>query len=245
MSIKIEDLVSRATVKETADITGNVSSAVEKSAIADEYLTLVNSDLKTMSVQMLNGISIQRGKELSDELKVGDEDRDRLLTALNSFVRSYILWNKAETIDAAVKVEKIIETHGSKMAWLSYEKESASLDAMLVNFEVPEAKAALATINQTLLIDELKAAQAKFKLAYQQSAEIESLKKEELISPSTIKPSAIDKLNALSGYLNEMSRAQPAIYGKLAATIAELINTLNGKIRTRYPGKPGGDEPSE
>ncbi len=165
---------------------------------------------------------------------------DNLLTSLNYFLKAFQQWNKAETIEAADAIAKVVETHGSGMARMSYEKESDSLDAMLEKLAEPAIASYIETLNLTTLIDELKAAQGNFKTLYQQSAETESLKGD-IVSPSALKLFAFDKLNSIVNYLNVMNRANPGIYGTVAGTVAELVNSLNGKIRNRYSNTKADD----
>jgi hypothetical protein len=62
----IENLNSKATVKETADVCGNVCEAVGKAVITDTYLESECSGLVATVADMRKGISAERGKELSE-----------------------------------------------------------------------------------------------------------------------------------------------------------------------------------
>jgi hypothetical protein len=228
----IDHLNSFASISETADISNSVNEAIEKASLTDEFLTRQNQQLKSTAAEMIAGIGAKRGKELKDEVDEADALRDSLFIALTQFVKAHITWNNARTSSAANTIMSIIKSHGNSIVRQSYEKESALLDSLLGEFEKPPILSALKLLNLSELAGELKAAQTQFKTLYQQSALLES-GKAGVIAPSSISKDAVINLNLITDYLNVMYKANPEVYGKLASNIAELVNSLNGKIRTR------------
>jgi hypothetical protein len=228
----IDHLHSLATVTETADISNNVSVAIEGAALTDEFLTRETQELKSKAAVMVAGIGAERGKELKVEVDEADTRRDTLLMAITQFVKAQLTWNNATTSAAADTILRIIKSHGNNITRASYEKESALLDSILGEFEKPIPSAALVTLNLTTLAGELKAAQTQFKELYQQSATLES-GKAVVVAPSSIRKETINVLNTIIDYLNVMYTVNPQGYGNLATNIAELVNSLNSKIRTR------------
>ncbi|GET23243.1 DUF6261 family protein [Prolixibacter denitrificans] len=230
---QINHLLTSAIVAETADIANHVGIAIDNATLTDEYLNGENVKLKANSVLMVQGIGAERGKELKEELDAADARRDALFSALMHFLRGYQRWNKNSTGEAADVLYSIVKSHGSNIPRLSIEKESAMLDSILNAFQKEEAAQAITTLNLTELVTDLQSEQAHLQEVYQQSAELES-EKPEVVAPSSIKRETQVILNGIIDYLNVMSKANAAVYGTLAATVAELVNTLNEKIKARY-----------
>jgi hypothetical protein len=238
----MENLLSSATIGETADAAGNVSKAIDKAAIADNYLASESGELKQKAAEMITGIGTAKGKEMTPELEAADELRDSRLCALIHLLKGFILWNSEPCAAAASMLMKTVDAHGGNFSRLSNEKESANYDSLLGEFEKPEAVAAFVTLGLSTLAADMKSAEAGFKSLYLQSAEIESGKT--VISPSSIKRDTQLKLNEIIDYLITMSRANSAVYGALAANVAELVDTLNIKIRVRNAAKKSGTQPA-
>lgn len=227
----MNEISSRSTVGETADVANNVCSAIEKSAISDTFLTNESALLKQHAGTMIKGIGTNKGKDLTDALYEADDLRDNLLSALIHLLKGFELWDKEPIAAAATLIMKIVDNHGGNFSRLSSEKESATYDSMLKKFDEPEAVAAFATMGITALVTDMKSAEASFKELYQQSAEIESGKT--TVAPSSIKRNTLGKLNDIIRYLDSMSRANATVYGALAANVAELVDNVNAKVRIR------------
>jgi hypothetical protein len=228
----IDLFYSTASVTETADISNSVSTAIDEAALTDEFLTRGNQKLKALASDMVKGIGTNRKKELKDDIDETDSLRDSLLNTLVLFLKAFISWNKESTSSAASSLLNIIRSHGTNITQQSLEKESALLDSILGELAKTENAASLATLNLTALVTELNEAQASFKLLTQQSAALES-GKSQIAVPSSIRKDTINQLNTVIGYLNMMYADNVSVYGNLTSKVAELVNNLNGKIRTR------------
>lgn len=241
----IDQLLTTASVAETAYIADNVASEVIDATIADDYLNGEAQLLKTDAEDMSGGMGTDRKKDHTDELFESDGKRDNYLTALNFFLKGFITWNKPETAPAAVLLSNAIHAYGKGVARLTYEKETGVVDSILLKLNEPEMIAALTTLNLGDLKQDLTGIQSTFKSLYKQSAASESAKADNVV-PSNVKLDVQKRLNVITAYLNSMSLAKKEVYGTLAETIAETIDTLNGKIRNRYgsTGNNNGSTPN-
>jgi len=228
----MDTLLSHASIGETADVATNVSSAISKATIEDDYLTTKNTSLKAKADLMVKGLGTIRGKELTEKLETADTLRDDLLSALIFFLKGFLRWNKSETVTAADLLMKIVKAHGSNFSRLSNEKESAAYDSLAGELEKEDSVNAITALGLTSLVAEMKEAETNFKSLYLESAEIEA-GKTDIIAPTSIKRETQLILNEIIGYLDIMNKANPSVYGTLAANVAELIDTVNKKIRIR------------
>lgn len=231
----MENILSQASIGETADVTNNVSTAIRKANIADDYLNNENNSLKESSEKMVAGMGAIRKKELSEEIDAADSKRDSLLSAFILMLRGFRHWNKEETLGSANLLSLVVKSHGNNFSRLSNEKESAVYDSLLGELEKEKNMEAVNALGLSQLVADMKAAEENFRLLYQQSAELES-EKTELITPSSIKRETQQKLNNLISYLDVMSRVNAPTYGALAANVALLVETINSKIRVRLAG---------
>lgn len=228
----IEELLTMASVAETANAADNVANEVIEAQLADDYLNNEAQLLKADAARMSEGMGSKRKKDHTANLLETDAQRDNCLSAFYYFLKAYSSWNKPLSATAASLLSNTLAPYGNKISRLSYEKETATVDSMLLKLEEPQLLAALTTLNLLELKQDLSEAQASFKALYKQSAAAESAKAD-LIAPSNVKRDVQNRLNTITSYLNAMSLAKKEVYGTLAATIAELINMLNGKIRNR------------
>ncbi|GET28306.1 DUF6261 family protein [Prolixibacter sp. SD074] len=240
---KMNHLSSSALVAETADIAKNVAIATQNAALTDDYLTTKNTLLKTNAATMVKGIGTKRGKELKDELDASDARRDALFSALMYFLKGYLRWDKEPTAGAAGRILTIVKSHDEDIPRLSIENESAMLESILESFTSEEAVQAITTLNLTELVADLRSEQGHLSDVYQQSAKLES-EKPEVIAPSNIKRETLAIINDMIDYLTAMNKANNAVYGALTANVAELVNSLNIKIRTRYTSSTTSTENS-
>ena len=232
----MEKILTAATIGETAEAADNVSTAIEKAGISDNYLSLENTQLKQKAAEMRKGLGLPKGKELTAALEDADTLRDSRLSALLYLLKGFILWDSKPCTDAANVLMKIADNHGGNFSRINIERESANYDSLLEDFEKPEAVAAFATLGlQTLFVD-MKSAESNFKALYQQSAEIES-GKTTIVAPSSIKRETQQTLNNLLDYLSTMSRSNSTVYAPLAANVDMLIYNVNSKVRARVASK--------
>lgn len=229
---KIERPLYKATVAEASDLSGNVSKAIANKALDDSYLNTTNATLSTRSESMAESISRNLKKKMTEEIEASDSKRDGHIAALKLFCRAFMSWNNGSA-DAAALIYEVLKRHGLQMAHKNLEEESGLIAALLSDLEATEMQEALAQMNIGGLVVDLKAEQEKFNGLMLASAEAEA-SKPDLPSATEIKKSVYDLLVQVVNYLNVMSTANPEAYGSLTGEVAELVNSLNAKIRARY-----------
>jgi hypothetical protein len=229
-----------ASVAETADLANNVCATVENTSITDTYLSTLVQTLKALVAVILKGMATSKGKELKEAVDNADIYRDSLLMALTCFLKGFIYWGKEATATEAKLLLKTIEAQGSGITRLSYEKESAKMDAILKDYETEEMVQALATTNLTGLAGDLKTAQASFASLYQQSAAKEAIKAGDE-APSSYRREAQSQIKTIVNYVKTMASANASTYGTLSPTLVKLVEDLNQKVRTRNASKERTD----
>ncbi|MGE4289701.1 MAG: DUF6261 family protein [Salinivirgaceae bacterium] len=242
---RIPYLVKSATVAEITDVSGVVASAISEAALGDTHLDTRVQDLSQLNTDMLKGMAKGKTKELSAPLNDADSLRDNLLRALIHFLKALIFWNKPETAPAAELLMAEIKKQGTGLSYLSQEKESAHIDALLQAFQSPALAQALVSTNLVSLNNDLSQAQQGYKNLYQESAALES-QKGEIAAASSLRNQLRESLKKVIDYLNVMQEVDTATYSPLALHLAEVIEGLNEKIRARLSsGTAEADEPAE
>ncbi len=238
-------LKDSATHAEITNLAGNVSSVLTKAALSDDYLNNENQGLQSLEAQMQSGMNKTRGKELTGQMETADTRRDQLFKALVLILRALLLWNKPLVGVAAQKLYQLLQVHGAtSLTRLSYEKQSARMDAIKQAMQAPEYIQALTDTELTDLWNDLVEAQDNFAALYLESASLEVIK-DGIKSPTSLRPLLVEKLNAMIDYLNVMSRVDNATYGALQAEVNELVNELNEKINLRLSRRSSGSETTE
>ncbi|PKP08801.1 MAG: hypothetical protein CVU09_14730 [Bacteroidetes bacterium HGW-Bacteroidetes-4] len=238
-------LKDSATHAELTNLAGNVRSVVNKAALADDYLNSENQGLQSLEAQMQSGMNKTRGKELTGQMEAADTRRDQLFKALVLILRALLLWNKALVGAAAQKLYQLLQVHGAaSLTRLSYEKQSARMDAIKQAMQAPEYIQALADTELTDLWNDLVQAQDNFAALYLESASREVIK-DGIKSSTSLRPLLVEKLNGMIDYLKVMGRVDNATYGTLQAEVNELVNKLNEKINLRLSRRNSGSETTE
>lgn len=230
--ILIENPSGRATVAESCDLTVNAGLIIKQKNIGDAWLTDQADALSGIGEQMSTSIATDRSKPKTEELADKDGLRDDLLSALKSLLRGYMKWNHNGYPDQAEKVYRLVRKHGLNMTWKNYEEESALLESLLKDLEQPAIAEALTALSLTELIGDLKNAQAAFSETYRKATELEA-GKDPVTAATILKKDARKLLSQVASYLNVMATTNEPVYGALAAEMAELVNSLNQKIRAR------------
>ena len=231
--MKFIEIPSRmATVAESCDLAINTGKFIQKSGIEDSYLTKQAGILITKGEQMEVSIAADRSKEKTDELAELDNKRDSYLSAIKLLTRGYIAWDHDNQKEPATRIYALVKKHGLRMAQANYEEESALVESLVNDLELPENKKAVATLKITGLVSDLSSTQTAFSALYRESAEIEA-NKEQHVAATELKREVHATLKETVDYLNAMNTARTAYYGSLASGVAELVNNLNQKIKTR------------
>ena len=229
---EIEYASARATVAEVCDLALNTAQTVSNASIEDTYLAGLSEKLNSKGEQMQTSIAAKRSKEKTQELANLDDKRDNLFAALKLFLRGYLNWDNNGNLIHAQKLYDVVKKHGLGINTESYEAQSALLESLLSEYKKPEMQASIAHLTLTELVGEIESAQKAFGSLFLESASIEG-NKEEVRAASTIKKDVKQNFKAIADYLNAMQQARPDVYAGLAASIAELVNSLNNKIKQR------------
>lgn len=226
----------KATTAESCDLALNTGKFIQQSGTEDPYLIKQAEILTQKGGQMEISIAADRSKEKTEELVALDNARDSYISALKYLARGYMSWNRDNQKELASGIFGLIEKHGLNMTRKNYEEESALIESLVNDLELPANKEATVTLNLSDLVSDLKQSQTAFNKIYLEAAEIEA-NKEQLVAATDIKREIRAILIETVDYLNAMNIARTARYGSLAAGVAELVNNLNQKIKTRNNNK--------
>ncbi|MBI9066933.1 MAG: hypothetical protein JEZ09_06550 [Salinivirgaceae bacterium] len=229
---RINNPAYRATVAESCNLYVNIAKAIQARTIEDAYLNDKTSDLLNMGTAMQNSLANDRSKDKTEALSDLDNRRDNLLSALKLMLRGFMNWDKNEYPMHANKVYGLIKNHGLKMASENYEKQSALMDSMLLEMKKPEYQLSLNELQLVALSESLEAANTAFNSAFRESMAIEA-EKQPVVAATKIKSEARSLLIEIINYLNVMSTVNNEVYNTITTEVAELINSLNTKIKTR------------
>ncbi|MBN1183629.1 MAG: hypothetical protein JXB49_15165 [Bacteroidales bacterium] len=225
-----------ATVAESCDLALNTGTLIQKSSIEDTYLTKNAEILTAKGGQMKISIAADRSKEKTEELAELDSKRDSYLSAIKLLARGYMAWDHDNQKEPASRIYALVEKHGLRMAYENYEEESALVESLVNDLELPVNKEAIATLNMAELVNDLSRTQTAFSTLYRESIVIEA-GKEPVKAATELKRELRATLLETVNYLNAMNVARKARYGSLAAQVAEVVNNLNQKIKTRNNNK--------
>lgn len=233
-----DPILKTATVPETAGVASDIDLAITTANIDDAYLESQRLELKTDADTMTNGIGTDLANKSTMARDNADVLRGNLLTAFIYQLKGYLLWQRPEIQAAANRLMRIIEKHGGNFSKRSREIETGLYDALLIDLKKRELLTDLATLNLSLLVTDMDAAETSYKILTQQVA-TENSDKANYIAPSSIKREVQAKIDNIAGYLTAMAKAKPNVYGALTGRVAQLIETLNQKVRNRGNSKPG------
>jgi hypothetical protein len=222
----------RATVAESCDIAINTGTIIQNSNIEDTYLSQKAEFLFTKGNQIKVSLAADRRKEKTEELLALDSQRDSCIGALKLLTRGYMKWKHNSQPELSERVYAVIKKHGLQMTVQNYEEESALVESLLSDLELPANQEALSSLNLTELVSDLRQAQTEFSTVYRESASIEA-NREHLIAATQLKQEVRSVLTETINYLNAMAIANSGQYGSIAAAVAEMVNNLNQKINTR------------
>ncbi len=222
----------RTTVAESCNLYVNIAMAIQARKIEDAYLSDKTSSLLNMGTTMKNSLANDRSKDKTEELSDLDNKRDNLLSALKLMLRGYMNWDSNEYPMHANKVYGLIKNHGLKMASENYEKQSALMDSMMLDMKKPEYQNSLSELQLVPLTENLDAVNTSFNSVFRESVAIEA-EKEPVVAATKIKSEARSLLIEIIIYLNVMSNVNKEVYNTITTEVAELIDSLNTKIKTR------------
>ena len=228
----IEKPLNKATVAESCTLAISMALAILKFSLADSYLSDLIETLSNKGKQLQKSIASDRTRAKTEPLVAAHDLRDAIFGALKLFLRGYIQWWREGISEHAKNLYGIVKKHGLGLARENYEEESTLLESMLEEFATTENAESVKSTDLEELVAALNQAQTSFSNLYREAASIEA-GKETVVAAYNIKRE-IRKIEIQTiDYLNVMNKANPATYGAVTAEVAELVNNLNKKIKSR------------
>lgn len=222
----------------------NVESLVQAN---DPDLLNVSAQLTALSssVNVLDGLfKKQLANEITQELVLIDERRDKAITGLGYMVTGYLYHFDAALAQAATTINDSLKLYGSGIGKQNYQAETATLSSLVSDWENKTNLAdALTTLQLNDWKDELKAANSLFDQRY-----LARTQEYGAANPDTIKAKR-DETNAayytLRDFLNSFSVVQPSVANTKAVNeINALVDQYNTLLTNRLAsGDTGAETP--
>ena len=202
----------------------------------------LNSRLKPLeeSVNTLDAVFKQRGSDLTKEVAMLDDRRDNAFVCLSKMTNAYGYHFDEAKIDAAEKIDEVLDRYGSSIQKLNYVAETNTL-ANLVNELESDAELAVAvnTLELQPLVDEIKNSNRLFQETYLARAKEMSEGPED--SAVEMRKEAVVKYLSLVDLIEAyVEISGPDTYGEFIKHLNELIEKYNETIALRM-----GDEETE
>lgn len=207
----------------------NVASLVQANDPAVLNVATQHTNLNN-SIAVLDGLfKTQLANEITEELVLIDERRDKAINGLSSVVAGYMYHFDTVLAQAATVLNDRIKVYGSGIAKQNYQAETASISSLVSDWEgKPQLSDALTALQLTTWKDELKAANVLFDGRY-----LARTQEYGAANPDTIKTER-EETNAvyytLRDFLNSFSIVQPSVpntkTGNEINALVEQYNTL-------------------
>jgi hypothetical protein len=234
-------IISRVT--EVNDVATRMSVAFHAQGLTDPYLTSTFTILDTTNYELSKAI---RRSKAESNLEDKDEVRDGGTRSLYYLITGFT-HHPADTIrQSAVLLLHAFDNYGISLVSESYTTESALISSMLLEFQKPEYTTHIANLSGcSELLQALSAAQDDFeqaRIAY----ETEKAQDGMVANATEVKKEVVAIVNnKIVVYLQAMQEANPATYGALAATCAQMIAENNEQVRRRQQKpEPAAPQPA-
>jgi hypothetical protein len=180
---------------------------------------------------------LERTSPVTQELVLLDERRDKAIIGLTGAIDGYGYHFDPDTVNAANTLATNLMLYGSGIAKLNFPTESATLTAIINDWESkPKLVAAVAKLGLTAWVAELKAANQLFGQKY-----LERTQEYGAANPDTLKAKREEAMSAyyeLRKFIDANSVINAsATYDKLIKELNALIDQYNGLLSSR-PAEP-------
>jgi hypothetical protein len=187
---------------------------------------------------------LERTSPVTQELVLLDERRDRAITGISGIIDSYGYHFDAATVNAANALADNLKLYGSGIARLNFPTESASITAIVNDWETkPKLAAAVAKLGLAAWVAELKAANQLFGQKY-----LERTQEFGAANPDTLRAKREETLAAyyeLRKFIDAYAVINPsAAYDKLIKELNALIDQYNGLLSSRLTEPASGPAPA-
>jgi len=239
----IEKLLIISRVTEVNDVATRMSVAFHAQGLTDPYLSSTFTILDTTNFELSKAIRRSKAESnLEDKDEVRDGGTRSLYYLINGFTH-----HPADIIrQSAVLLLNTFNNYGISLTEESYTTESSLISSMLLEFQKPEYALHISNLSGcTELLQALSAAQDDFeqaRIAY----ETEKAQDGMVANATEVKKEVVELVNKkIVVYLEAMQEANPAIYGALAATCAQMIAENNEQVRRRQQKpEPAAPQPA-
>jgi hypothetical protein len=176
---------------------------------------------------------LERTSPVTQELVLLDERRDKAIIGLAGAIDSYCYHFDAATANAASVLADNLKLYGTGIAKLNFPTESASITAIINDWETkPKLAAAVTKLGLAAWVAELKAANQLFGQKY-----LERTQEFGAANPDTLKAKREETLAAyyeLRKFIDAYAVINPsAAYDKLIKELNALIDQYNGLLSSR------------
>ena len=229
--MKVPTLSKRVQVSEISAIASRWDTLLlEKCTENDAYLNNAISDFHSLTVR----ISEAMNQKVTAGYGLLDQERQNRVRSLSQFLKSFKREKEGEVKDSALLILGIFNNYGMRMLRKGVDGLSGMIDAMLNDFNAPEAKAAsdkVPHLNEK--IEAVKEANESFKaerLAYQ-------MRRTELmnsVKSKQLKLQIADMFNdVFIPYFSEKSKIEGGGFTTLYLSLTEIVNEANALVKLR------------
>ena len=227
----IEKLMTNSRVTEVNDVGTRMSGAFHTQGIADPYLTATVGSLDNANIKLSKAI---RRSKAESNLEEKDEVRDGVTRSLYYLITGFTHHPAAPIRESALLLLHAFDNYGISLTSESYATESALISSMLLEFQKPQYAQHIANLSGCgELLQSLTVAQSDFeqaRIAY----ETEKAQDGMVANATEIKKEVVELVNnKIMVYLQAMQQANPATFGVLASTCAQVIAENNEQVRRR------------
>lgn len=229
--MKVPTLSKRVQVSEISAIASRWDTLLlEKCTENDAYLNNAITDFHSLTVR----ISEAMNQKVTAGYGLLDQERQNRVRSLSQFLKSFKREKEGEVKDSALLILGIFNNYGMRMLRKGVDGLSGMIDAMLNDFNAPEAKAAsdkVPHLNEK--IEAVKEANESFKaerLAYQ-------MRRTELtnsVKSKQLKLQIADMFNdVFIPYFSEKSKIEGGGFTTLYLSLTEIVNEANALVKLR------------
>lgn len=226
----VTKLNAHAKVTEVHSVGNQILAALEKSKWdTDSYLPAIIAELNAVTTDMNNSIRNIKSESLLEEK---DTIRDEKIRAINYMLAGFAYYPSKEIKAASEVVLKVFNHYGISIISESYTIESSLINSLITDFEAAEVKTEIEKLPAlSLIIEELKIAQAEFEEAEQMWNKV---KTDDTKSATELKKELLNIINGkIVMYLKVVSVLDADKFTTIATEINEFIVTANRAVNRR------------
>ena len=195
----------------------------------------LNSRLKALeeSVNALDAVFKKRGSDLTKEVATLDYRRDNAFLCFSAMIRAYGYHFDEAKMNAAEKIETLLDRYGDSIEKLSYQAETTNLRNLVDELESDaELAVAVNTLELQPLVEEIKNSNRLFHEMYLARAKKKSEGPEES-AVEMRKAAVVDYFNLLNRIEAHVELSDPNTYKQLIKHLNEVIEKYNETIALR------------